>query len=626
VRWLAVFAGVLALAAGAPLSSNGAVWAQVKHNCAFCHDLHGGSYTALRDTAVVEDLCLSCHGPAGPATVNRDGDDVPVPKDVNIHNGSKHSQPTNCWDCHDHESQAGGNLFMIPTTVATPNSGDKDVIFTATTGANSYADGDATYDGVCEVCHTTTAQHRNDGGAGQHNAAVDCITCHSHDSGFQGAGSCVACHNQAQDNGDGIPASGRRAMLGEFGRTSHHIDTGVFPPDSIPESDCETCHDQSLHQAGNVRLKDVDDPTNPAKVVVLTGDPFVDQTEADKLAPFCLACHDADAAGGSAPFSDGLTPPVVVDLATWSSPVSHNAAGKASCFGCHGSGHGSEKPKMLMPDVGAAGTPDSANVQEGFCLQCHDSDGPASTDLATGFSQAINWVQTATGLNSNPNLNDRHDVQYSAQTTSGAKLECINCHNPHTATSSLPYVLDPDPTAGDNHVVGTDWYYYSATSDTLSEFCLDCHDGTFPPGVLDHTSPTLVNIQSTWAADAMGGRTASATDLRAGTGWVQGDVIPCWTCHTPHVVIDKDIGPAPGTTTLFHLVEMMFRKNGGPGDSLPFADRKGFSTYAYGVTDNVDKNDATSGGYWCNTCHERLAMSGKVNCYGCHRHGDGGRF
>jgi predicted CXXCH cytochrome family protein len=104
---------------------SGAARAQVKHNCAFCHDLHGGSYTALRDTAVVEDLCLSCHGPAGPATVNRDGDDVPVPKDVNIHNGSKHSQPTNCWDCHDHESQAGSNLFMIPTTVATPNSGDK---------------------------------------------------------------------------------------------------------------------------------------------------------------------------------------------------------------------------------------------------------------------------------------------------------------------------------------------------------------------------------------------------------------------------------------------------------------------------------------------------------------------
>jgi hypothetical protein len=279
-----------------------------------------------------------------------------------------------------------------------------------------------------------------------------------------------------------------------------------------------------------------------------------------------------------------------------------------------------------MPDVGAATTPDSANVQEDFCLQCHDSDGPASTDLATGFSQLINWVQTATGLNSNPNLNDRHDVQYSAQATSGAKLECINCHNPHTATSSLPYILDPDPTAGDNHVVGTDWYYYAATSDTLSEFCLDCHDGTFPPGVLDHSSPTLVNIQSTWVDDGMGGRTSSATDLRAGTGWVQGDVIPCWTCHTPHVVIDKDIGPAPGTTTLFRLVEMMFRKNGGPGDSLPFEDRKGAQEFAYGVTNNLDKSDFTSGGYWCNSCHDRLAMTGKENCYGCHRHGDGGRF
>ena len=79
------------------------------HNCSFCHNLHGGSYSALSDWAVTEDLCLSCHGDAGPASVDRDGVQVTVPKSGRndegntfvAHNGDKHSTPTNCWDCHN---------------------------------------------------------------------------------------------------------------------------------------------------------------------------------------------------------------------------------------------------------------------------------------------------------------------------------------------------------------------------------------------------------------------------------------------------------------------------------------------------------------------------------------------
>jgi predicted CXXCH cytochrome family protein len=608
MRRLGVLAGGLALVLAAPfaLGPSGSARAQVpKHNCDFCHELHGASYAQLMNYSLAEELCLSCHGDGGPPDWPRDGTDVTIPKNVDIHDGTKHSTATSCWDCHNHEGEAGSNWRMIPELLASP-LGDKDVVFTDTIGPNSFADGDATYDGICEVCHENTDEHRHDGSVGGHNATLNCTSCHDHDGGFQGSGGCTACHD--------VTRGSRRPIVPEFDRLSHHVDW----VDSIKTSDCEACHDQSQHQNGTVRLWDVDSPGDTSATFKLTGDPFTDQTVADSLAGFCLACHDADGANGSAPFSDGTTPPVVITAATWST-VSHNAAGKASCFGCHGSGHGSEKTKLLMPDSVVISTPDSANIQEGFCFQCHDADGPSSIDINSAFSVSINWVQTATGLNSNPNLNDRHDVEHAAQTRSGAKIECTSCHDPHLATSAQPYILDPDTM--DGHVPGTDYYYYSSTSDTLSEFCLDCHDGSFPASVQDQDT-AMTNIQSTWSADGMGSRTGSSVDIRSGIGWVIGDVLPCWACHTAHARIDADFD----TTTLFSLRDTLLNK---AGDTyLFFKDRKASDPeiYDYGVVNNLDKNDYTSGGYWCNACHDRYAMTGKENCYGCHRHGDGGRF
>jgi predicted CXXCH cytochrome family protein len=621
MRKLSVAAAVSLILVVPVLPGVGAeAFAQLKHNCDFCHNLHGGSSAQLSDYAVVEDLCLSCHGDGGPATVDRDGFPVAVPKGVDVHDGAKHSTATGCWECHDHEAEAGSNLKMVPELLTTPNSGDWTVIFTATSGTNSYADGDTDYDGICEVCHTGTVQHNNTGTTGQHNAGNDCGSCHGHDGGFAGAGGCTACHNTVRGT--------RRIIVSEFDRTSHHIDWALLPnglaADSIPDADCQVCHDQSQHQLGNVRLWDVDDPGNTAASVVLTGDPSSSSTEAAKLTTFCLTCHDADGANGdTSPFSEGVSVPVV-DATAWSSSSHNGAAAIAGCFGdgafgCHASGHGSEKQKLLAPSGVAATAPALAEEEEGFCLNCHDSDGPASTDLATAYNQAINWVQIATGLSGNAELNDRHDVQYAAQSVSGAIIECTDCHDPHTATSSQPFILDPDPS--DGHVVGTDYYFYSSTSDDWSEFCLDCHDGSYPTGVQGHTTTAITNIQSTWSSDGMGSRTGSSVDLRAGAGWAIGDIMPCWACHYAHPRTDADIG----VNTLFSVVDTL--RNKADTNYLFFKDRKASDPeiYAYAITNNSDKNDVTSGAYWCNSCHVRLSMTGKENCYGCHRHGDGGR-
>lgn len=610
---------------GLPGFTDGGLLAQTPmHNCSFCHNLHGGGYAALGDWAVTEDLCLSCHGDAGPATVDRDGVQVAVPKsgrndDGNTfvaHNGAKHSAPTNCWDCHNHEGEASLNFKMVQGLMPTPSSGDQTVVFTAWTGTNSFADGDATYDGVCEVCHTATNYHQNIGPPGSHNFTDDCTACHLHGSGFEGAGGgCAGCHSSTQGT--------RRAVVGEFDRTSHHVDWaggGLASSADIPDSDCTTCHDQSAHQAGNVRLKDVDDPLNTAVSVVLTGDPNTSSTEAAKLSAHCLSCHDADGANGNTtPFTGGATVPEI-DNTAWLASSHEGSASLAGCygngtFGCHSSGHGSEKTQLLGLPATAATAPAYAEQEEGFCFNCHDSDGPAGTDMDSVWGESINWVQMA--LDGDAAINDRHDVQQAAQAESGAVIECTSCHNPHTDASAQPYRLDPDP--GDGHVVGTDWYFtaYQTAGDVLSEFCLDCHDGSFAPGTSDHSTSPLVNIRSTWITDVMGEGSGGA-GLIAGTGWAEGDVLPCSTCHLPHPRVDQDFG----VTNLAALVDTVKSKDGAT--YLPSIPKQGPATFLYSFTDYSDDTGAQNTGNFCMTCHDRSGMIGKGSCYSsrCHGHGN----
>jgi predicted CXXCH cytochrome family protein len=621
VRWAAIAAAALALTlavpaapAVAPSGTAGVALAQVpSHNCDFCHNLHGASFPQLQDYAVTEDLCFSCHGDSGvePDSVLRDGVWVPIPKGVAIHDGPKHAQPTSCWNCHDHEGEAGSNLKLIPALLTTPNSGVRDVLFLAFTGPNSFADGDSTLTGVCEVCHTQTNYHRNtlgDPAWRQHNAAADCTTCHPHQDGFQPtAGGCTACHKTSQDNGDGVPVGGRRAIVAEFDRTSHHVQIGL-PGDSVPDSDCQACHDQSRHQQGNVRLWDWNSPGDTGAAIVLTGDPATSSTEAAKLTTFCLGCHDADGANGSPPFSDNATPPAL-DPAAWNASSHETSAVIVGCFGdgtfgCHASGHGSEKRKLLAPPDVPATAPALAEEEEGFCFNCHDADGPASTDIAGKFAATIKWVTAPVGEFNNTELNDRHDVQYSAASTSGAKIECTSCHDPHAANASQKVIPDPDPADGRTPGEG---FLTVTGGDYMTEWCLECHDDSYAPGVTAPTT-TLQDIYTTVVgnrADAMGEGSGGAT-LKPGYGWTSGKngnmTVPCLSCHDPHV-----------SGNLFHAVETVMSFDGTtpvPSDGP-----------SYAITDNNTTDQTINSYYWCNTCHTGSMGSGKTNCYACHYHG-----
>ncbi|MFZ5771733.1 MAG: CxxxxCH/CxxCH domain c-type cytochrome [Thermodesulfobacteriota bacterium] len=69
--------------------------------------------------------------------------------------------------------------------------------------------GDATPDGVCQVCHSRTRYWRNDGSLAHHNNGQDCTICHEHQSGFNA--NCDSCHGNppvvdTAQGGDGLVA------------------------------------------------------------------------------------------------------------------------------------------------------------------------------------------------------------------------------------------------------------------------------------------------------------------------------------------------------------------------------------------------------------------------------------
>jgi predicted CxxxxCH...CXXCH cytochrome family protein len=167
-------------------------------------------------------LCTSCHT-------------------LGIHNGMS------CSDCHKTHNTSKDNIYMIKDNIVTPNSGTRSVVFSSLTGNGSFADNDAdgnsTWDGVCEACHTTAASsnHHNFEAApteeSNHYSGQDCTGCHPHSSNFSpSGGGCTGCH-------DALPT---------FNSAVHikHKDTYGFA--------CNTCHNgygsggslESTHPSG----------------------------------------------------------------------------------------------------------------------------------------------------------------------------------------------------------------------------------------------------------------------------------------------------------------------------------------------------------------------------------------
>lgn len=381
-------------------------------SCSTCHNLHSAPGQALSSEAVVETLCLSCHGPAGIAT-----------KKAEVHTnkaGGSYSFTMTCTDCHNpHDNEmndlGGTNLSHVGkplsanngyAAINTPNSGMRDVVFESrgtgdsSPSLHSFADGDedgnGRYDGACEVCHTLAGHHRNSAvGDHEHYKGETCTGCHPHDGNFlpTGGGSCDSCHS-AIFNGD-------------FTQTSHHVKDGT----GVAPEDCAVCHMEpgTGHMDGDVDLKNPDtggalSATIPKGGVRDTGVYPPAGWVTVLQDEFCFKCHDGDGALSAAspmqPFSSGNTVPNVFtqfaatngfhhgvrapvnnsfcDSTTLEPPFDTASNIQITCFDCHETtGHGSAYQRMLRTQIDldsmAGGTLSTAigDAVETYCTLCH---------------------------------------------------------------------------------------------------------------------------------------------------------------------------------------------------------------------------------------------------------------
>jgi predicted CXXCH cytochrome family protein len=416
----------------------------------------GTGTTYQNDVAVDNLVVLGAGGGAGSdLKVMTHADTVNPPRPYTYSN--------TCVGCHN-PMYPQQNLAFIRQTIAGSILGGT-IDFTAYMGAGSFADGPPYPDNICNTCHSNTQHHQADGiapGGQDHNNGQDCGQCHPHLEGFQPQGGCTVCHSQSPPIGSSDP--NRRQIVqnagdgqGDFVKTSHHVTDGTTT-EIVTDGSCIVCHDQSNHQSfgdgQSVLLNDQDG-----------GASYTYDGTGASIEGFCVSCHDTDGSllNGSQPFivsGDINSPP---DVGWSAGVVSHSTFDV--CFNCHAQGHGSDFEKILAEDN-----------EPGLCFNCHDADGPASTDISSKFAQQFGHPVTA----------------------ANSSMQCLECHNPHQAE---PGTHTPDgqwypsaPDANTNLVSGvlsgvmgvepspwapewtlTDSYTVLDSAEKEYQICFKCH-------------------------------------------------------------------------------------------------------------------------------------------------------
>ncbi len=619
-----------------PLSTSGKVV------CSTCHDTHNATSTDgnLLRTTTVDATCTNCH-------IN-----------VAARRNTTHEGMT-CVTCHYSHETGSNNILLVRDNIVTPTLGTKAVVFTSNTTAANYADGVSLFNGVCEVCHTTSVDHYQSASGGTSDARhfpspQKCVTCHPHDQGFSAQTDCFACHNAITDKPGIGPAGGRRQIVdnlgngtgtgGDFKRTSHH-GTGTIPT----VGDCLLCHYMGDHKKGTVKLLDPDQ----GNLSIITYNPANKASVDD----FCLNCHDANGvAGDLTPFSDNVAVPLV-DKTKWL--ASAHKTKPYACMDCHDNGHGSNKSTLLGPaDYAGTGTgTDLMNEEEGFCLTCHGGTGAALIKVHLSFSANTN---TATAFRKHdPNATYRKHIngENTGAAFGGANrhVECVDCHNPHAAKA---YVATTAPTIY-NELIGTSGVtptYAGAgapTSFTFNksttyeyEVCYKCHSSfttlpTYLPtgwsgtaDVADGLKKLTTGGVNTQIADSRDMAReynpanssyhpvmAAGTNLNINaatfqTGWTFTSRMYCTSCHDNTQKATAGYGRGPHGSQNLHILDA------GTGGNA------GFKTTHNGV------NTATTD--FCTKCHKaasyisgntssrfgfhlyHVANKTKEGCYLCH--------
>ncbi len=285
--------------------------------------------------------------------------------------------------------------------IGVSKTGDKTARFFNETGTNSFADGDSTYDGICEVCHTLTNHFRNDGnGSDQLHtnvgtpAGTNCMGCHSHSGGFaHGGGSGVGCEEcHGHDPGYGGATGG----VGSFETHSTHTENDS---DDLrgPNVDCDTCHNTSsfpnftdgvsyneyktgtpttvcntCHSPGGT-YNGVSDAEVGAQNNWADGVYETDGTLKSGKEKWCATCHD------ESPSVINVTAPNIVG-------DEEGATSYGTGYGFYKTGHGLPSAE-IYPWTEKSGSPLQRRGAGAGCGSCHDLTSSHIDGLSRTYAQ-----------------------------------------------------------------------------------------------------------------------------------------------------------------------------------------------------------------------------------------------
>lgn len=270
------------------------------------------------------------------------------------------------------------------------NINGKPVKFFDQEGVNSFADGDTTYNGVCEICHTQTAYFRNDGSGSEHPdyeevggaEGTNCISCHTHNASFghcfSGGGGAAGCHGE----------TGSHAV--------HDVETiGCNPCHTDPDPEDEiTGYPPHVSPGGGYSFT-YDDDNNTCFNV-----------RSDALG----SCH-------------------FETEAQW---------GESACAGCHSSTHDVGNRVNVIAQFNGNSHHIQGTALEGtHCYQCHwEAD---ETGLITSYHESdvsgspVNLVLYGAGVRPTTYTEGTTAIQYIAEGTrfeiKKLNTHCLSCHS-----------------------------------------------------------------------------------------------------------------------------------------------------------------------------------------------------
>ncbi len=400
-----------------------------------------------------------------------------------------------CRDCHAAHSTT--NAYLVRQTIQPPNYGTAlpaaTVKFLTTTGDsgaanNSFANSDNT--GICQVCHTRTAnggavaRWRSSGNSDTHFTASSaqgtqpCTNCHSHANGFSGRESdggyvCSTCHGGIWNEMQAVGGSAYKHTLG-LDTFTDDATSWTSPLNAVApaaRSCVNMCHDDHTHTATDdpspllhYNLAYDDSSTNASRAATTRTVATKAKTDFDNTLAnggMCLSCHrnpvDSTvpvqhpaidkAAYAASPHSATTTTPG----GAWQYTLHDSSVFVRNCTKCHweaadgttpavanamglGAVHGNANPSLLM------GTTNPNGVTASFiCYRCHGNG-----TVGVNYSNKTVSQDGAKAVAHPFDKDAVHATPAETAATWGTSLgvagrhsNCLDCHDPHEAKTSM---------------------------------------------------------------------------------------------------------------------------------------------------------------------------------------------